>query len=97
MPRVKRAQVTTTEPPAKPATSTPAEKKNGHNGNAKATFDLETTIRARAYELYEKRARQDGYAQDGRRGAGRAPGGGESAAHSSFGFSLFHYRKGLRI
>jgi Protein of unknown function (DUF2934) len=64
MPRVKRAQVTTTEPPAKPATSTPAEKKNGHNGNAKATFDLETTIRARAYELYEKRGRQDGYAQD---------------------------------
>lgn len=63
MPRAKRAQVTT-EPPAKPATSTPAEKKNGHNGNAKAGFDLETTIRARAYELYEKRGRKDGYAQD---------------------------------
>ena len=64
MPRPKRAQVTTTEPPAKPATSTSAEKKNGSNGNAHGTFDLEAAIRARAYELYEKRGRQDGYAQD---------------------------------
>jgi hypothetical protein len=64
MARAKRAQVTTMESPAKPATSTAAEKKNGHNGNVHAASDLETTIRARAYELYEKRGRQDGFAQD---------------------------------
>jgi hypothetical protein len=65
MPRVKREQVTTTQSPAKPATSI-LEKKNGHNGSSKASasFDLETAIRARAYELYEKRGRQDGCAQD---------------------------------
>jgi hypothetical protein len=66
MPRAKREQVTTTEPPAKPAISILAEKKNGHHGSSKIgpSFDLETEIRARAYELYEKRGRQDGYAQD---------------------------------
>jgi hypothetical protein len=63
MPRAKRAQVTTMEPPAEPATSTSPRKKNGKNGNANAAFDLETAIRARAYELYEKRGRQDGQAQ----------------------------------
>ncbi len=64
MPRVKRAQVPTTEPPAKPATSTSVEKKNAKNGNAKAPVELEQTIRSRAYELYEERGRQDGFAQD---------------------------------
>ena len=62
MARVKRAQVTTMEPPAEPATASP-RKKNGKNGNANAAFDLETAIRVRAYELYEKRGRQDGQAQ----------------------------------
>ncbi len=64
MPRVKRAQVPTTEPPAKPATSTSSEKKNPKNGNAAAAFDLEQAIRRRAYELYEQRGRHDGHAQD---------------------------------
>ena len=66
MPKAKREQVTTTEPPAKPATFTTAEKKNGHsgNGNVTAGSDLENEIRNRAYELYEKRGRQDGRAQD---------------------------------
>ncbi len=65
MPRAKRAQVPTTEPPAKPATSTSVETKNTKtNGNAKASFDLEQAIRSRAYQLYEDRGRQDGFAQD---------------------------------
>ena len=63
MARVKRAQVTTMEPPAEPGTSTSPRKKNGKNGNANADFDLEAAIRARAYELYEKRGCQDGQAQ----------------------------------
>ncbi len=65
MPKAKREQVTM-EPPAKPATSISAEKKNGHSGNGNATAgpDLENEIRNRAYELYEKRGRQDGKAQD---------------------------------
>ena len=63
MARVKRAQATTTESPAKPATSASAQKKNGKNGNANAAFDLEAAIRARAYELYEQRGRQEGQAQ----------------------------------
>jgi hypothetical protein len=63
MPRAKGAQVTTMKPPAKPDTSTSPQKKNGKNGNANAAFDLESAIRARAYELYEKRGRQDGHAQ----------------------------------
>jgi hypothetical protein len=63
MARVKRAQVTTMEPPAEPPTSTLPRKKNGKNGNANAAFDLEAEIRARAFELYEKRGRQDGQAQ----------------------------------
>jgi hypothetical protein len=63
MPRAKRAQVTTMEAPAEPATSTSPRKKNGKNGNANANFDLEAAIRARAYELYEKRGCQDGQAQ----------------------------------
>jgi Protein of unknown function (DUF2934) len=65
MPRAKRAQVTTTEPPARPATSIPAVKvtpKNG-NGHSHQAFDLEAAIRLRAYELYEQRGRQDGHAQ----------------------------------
>ncbi len=33
------------------------------NGNGASAFDLENAIRARAYELYEKRGRQDGLAQ----------------------------------
>jgi hypothetical protein len=57
--RVKRAQVTTMESPAKPATFPSAPKKNGH-----ANSDLESAIRARAYEIYERRGRYDGYAQD---------------------------------
>ncbi len=64
MPRAKRAQVPTPEPPAKPATSTSAEKKNPKNGNASVPVNMEETIRARAYELYEERGRQDGFAQD---------------------------------
>lgn len=63
MPREKRAQVTTTEAPAKPATSTPAVKIIAKNGNGHSKEPLESAIRARAYELYEKRGRQDGYAQ----------------------------------
>jgi hypothetical protein len=63
MPRAKRAQVTTMEAPTELTTSTSSWKKNGKNGNAKADFDLEAAIRARAYELYEKRGRQDGQAQ----------------------------------
>ena len=65
MPKAKREQLTM-EPPAKPATSTSAEKKNGHsgNGNVTAAPDLENEIRNRAYELYERRGRQDGKAQD---------------------------------
>ena len=62
MARVKRAQVTTMEPPTEPATSNSPRKKNGKNGNTSADFDLETAIRARAYELYERRGRQDGQA-----------------------------------
>ncbi len=66
MPRAKRAQVPTTEPPAKPVTSTSVvvEKKSSRsNGNAKAPSELEQAIRSRAYELYEERGRQDGFAQ----------------------------------
>ncbi len=59
MPRAKRAQVTTMQPPVKPNTSPAVEKRSGKN----AAFDLEAAIRARAYELYEKRGRQDGQAQ----------------------------------
>jgi hypothetical protein len=59
MARAKRAQVTTMESPAKPAPSTAADKKNGHAG-----MDLEGAIRSRAYELYERRGRHDGFAQD---------------------------------
>jgi hypothetical protein len=59
MARAKRAQVTTMQSPAKPATFTSADKKNGH-----ANIELESAIRARAYELYEKRGRSDGFAQD---------------------------------
>jgi hypothetical protein len=47
--------------PAKPVTSPSVQKKNG---NGRATVDLEAAIRARAYELYEKRGRLDGSAQD---------------------------------
>ena len=62
MARAKRAQVTTMEPPAEPASTSP-RKKNGKNGNANADFDLEAAIRTRAYELYEQRGRQEGQAQ----------------------------------
>ena len=64
MSKAKRAQVTTMEAPTeKLATSTSSWKKNGKNGNAEADFDLESAIRVRAYDLYEKRGRQDGQAQ----------------------------------
>ena len=59
MVRAKRTQVTTMQPPAKPATPPPAEKKNG---NGHSAFDLEASIRTRAYELYERRGRRDGSA-----------------------------------
>jgi hypothetical protein len=62
MARIKRAQVTTMDAPTE-TTSPSSRKKNGSNANASADFDLETAIRARAYELYEKRGRQDGQAQ----------------------------------
>lgn len=61
MARAKRAQVTTMEVPTELTTSISSWKKNG---NAKADFDLEAAIRVRAYELYEKRGRQDGQAQN---------------------------------
>lgn len=61
MARVKRTQVTTMQTPAKPATPPPAEKKNG---NGHSAIDLDASIRARAYELYERRGRGDGYAMD---------------------------------
>ncbi len=64
MPRVKRAQVPTTEPPAKPVTSTSSDKKNPQNGHAAPGLDLEQAIRSRAYQLSEQRGRQDGRAQD---------------------------------
>jgi Protein of unknown function (DUF2934) len=60
MARVKRARTTSTEAPAKPVASVQPEPANG---NGKSSFDMETTIRARAYELYEKRGRQDGLDQ----------------------------------
>ena len=63
MARVKRAQVTTMEPPAETGTSTSPRQKYGKNGNAHAAFDLEAAIRTRAYELWEKRGRQEGQAQ----------------------------------
>lgn len=59
MPRAKRARTTTTEVPAKPAVSVTHQPTNGKNNSA----ELETVIRARAYELYEKRGREDGLAQ----------------------------------
>ena len=63
MPRAKRAQVTTMEAPAEPTASTSPRKKNSNDSNASADFELEAAIRVRAYELYEQRGRQDGYAQ----------------------------------
>jgi DUF2934 family protein len=63
MARIKRTQVTTTEAPAKPATSILVGKTSAKSGHANAGFDLEAAIRARAYELYEQRGRQDGQAQ----------------------------------
>ncbi len=76
MPRAKKAPSTTTQPttsneaPAKPVASVqPAASKAGvqskpparQEGNgAKSNGDLEAAIRQRAYELYEKRGRQDG-------------------------------------
>ena len=64
MPRAKRTPVTKSETPAKTIAYISTEKTNGKTGNANGNSDLETTIRARAYELYEKRGRHDGYAQD---------------------------------
>ena len=61
MPRVKRTPVTNVQSPAKPATSPSVEKKNG---NGRVSLDVEAAIRARAYELYERRGRLDGFAQD---------------------------------
>lgn len=61
MPRAKRVAATKTEAPAKPAITPTVEKKNG---NGHSVYDLESAIRLRAYELYEKRGRQDGFAQD---------------------------------
>ena len=61
MARAKRAQVTkTTEIPAK-AANFPA---GARHGNGDAAPDMESTIRLRAYELYEKLGRQDGFALD---------------------------------
>ena len=61
MARVKRTQMTTTESPAKPVASPSVQKKNG---NGHVSVDLQASIRARAYELYERRGRRDGFAQD---------------------------------
>jgi hypothetical protein len=63
MPRAKRAPLTKTETPAKPAAFVAEKKKNG-NGNGDAVLDVESAIRARAYELYERRGRRDGFALD---------------------------------
>jgi hypothetical protein len=62
MAKEKRAQVMTTEAPAKPATSPPAVKIIAKNGNGHSQETLESAIRDRAYELYEKRGRHDGHA-----------------------------------
>ncbi len=59
MPKVKRARTTSTEAPAKPVVSA---KPDGGNGKTNPS-ELEHAIRARAYELYEKRGREDGFAQ----------------------------------
>jgi Protein of unknown function (DUF2934) len=58
MPRAKTARTTSLEAPAKPAKFSTVEHSNG-----KPPAELESVIRARAYELYEKRGRQDGFAQ----------------------------------
>ena len=59
MPRAKTARTTPPETPAKPVRSPASPEK----GNGKVAADVESVIRARAYELYEKRGRQDGFAQ----------------------------------
>lgn len=59
MAKATRARTTTSPRNPKPTTSAAPEKKNGH-----ATPEVEGTIRARAYQLYEQRGRQDGFAQD---------------------------------
>jgi hypothetical protein len=48
MSRMKRTQVTTTEAPAKPATSILVGKTSAKSGHANAGFDLDAAIRARA-------------------------------------------------
>ncbi len=62
MSRVKRSPETTMEAPAKTATSILVGKPNGKNSRVNTVLDVESTIRVRAYELYEKRGRQDGLA-----------------------------------
>ncbi len=61
MPRAKRVQTTKTEAPAKPAGFPTVQRKNG---NGHSILDLDAAIRSRAYQLYENRGRQDGFAQD---------------------------------
>lgn len=62
---------TTDEAPAKPVASVQPDAskagvqakpfmKQDHGNGARTNGDLETAIRQRAYELYEKRGRQDG-------------------------------------
>ena len=75
MPRAKKAPSTPAKPatndeaPAKPVASVQSDAskagvqaKSGRqdNNGAKTNGDLEAAIRQRAYELYEKRGRQDG-------------------------------------
>lgn len=60
MATAKRARTNSKKAPATAAASVTAVTANGIGASA---FDLESAIRARAFELYEKRGRQDGLAQ----------------------------------
>jgi len=59
MAKTTRPRTTTPRTPKATTSAAAPEKKNGH-----ASGDLEASIRARAYELYEQRGRQDGFAWD---------------------------------
>jgi hypothetical protein len=60
MATAKRARTSSKKAPAKTTVPAPEEPVGG---NGERSFDFQSAIRARAYELYEKRGRQDGYAQ----------------------------------
>ena len=60
MATAKRARTNSKKAPATAAASVTAVPANGNGASA---FNVESAIRARAFELYEKRGRQDGFAQ----------------------------------